>query len=46
MNGAELIVDNLEQDGADAEVGGVSVEVYGMGIVEVKIFDNGTNGGF
>ena len=46
MDGAELIVDNLEQDGADAEVGGISVEVYGMGIVKIKIFDSGTNGSF
>jgi hypothetical protein len=46
MYWTELVVDDLEENGAYTEVGGVSVKIDGLGVVEVKVFDGCTNGCF
>jgi hypothetical protein len=46
MYWTELVVYDLEEDGAYTEVGGVSMKIDGMGVVEVKVFDGCTNGCF
>ena len=43
MNWTKLVGDDLKEDGSDAKIGSVSVEVYGMSEVEIEVLDGGTD---
>ena len=43
MNWTKLVGDDLKEYGSEAEVGGISVQVDGIGTVEVEVLNGGTD---